>query len=82
MGLRWQALGACRGLDPDVFFPERGGSMVAATWKARRVCAGCPVRLPCLEHALEWPEKLGVWGGTTEQERRRLRRLARARLVS
>ena len=63
-------LAACRGCDPNLFFPERGVS----TDEAKKVCKGCPVRAECLEFALVNVEKFGVFGGTSERERRRLRR--------
>lgn len=66
----WQASAACAGVDPDLFFPERGESTAAA----KAVCRICPVRLVCLEHALAEGERQGVWGGMSERERRRLRR--------
>mgnify|MGYP000160797370 CR=1 FL=1 len=58
------------GVDPDLFFPERG----ASTREAKEVCRGCIVRLECLEYALTNGEKFGIWGGLSERERRRLRR--------
>lgn len=67
--MTWQALGSCRGLDPDLFFPERG----ASTREAKEVCRGCVVREDCLEYALANGEKFGIWGGLSERERRRLR---------
>ena len=70
----WMNFGACRGVDPDLFFPERG----EPTEPAKEICFGCSVREECLEYALSSKEKFGVWGGTSERERRRLRR-ARAR---
>ena len=73
----WQAFANCLGVDPDLFFPERG----ASTKEAKQVCQGCVVREDCLEYALENSEKFGIWGGLSERERRRLRRaraLARA----
>jgi len=42
--------------------------------RARAVCAGCPVRLECLNEALSQRIEWGVWGGMTERERRRLLR--------
>ena len=39
-----------------------------------RICAGCAVPEECLEWALTARAAFGVWGGTTEQERRRLLR--------
>ncbi|MFP5577158.1 MAG: WhiB family transcriptional regulator [Acidimicrobiia bacterium] len=67
------AVGACRGADPDVFFPDRGESLEPA----KRICGECVVRDECLEHALRNGERFGVWGGTSERERRRLRRVRR-----
>ena len=58
------------GVDPDLFFPERG----ASTREAKEVCRGCVVREDCLEYALANGEKFGIWGGLSERERRRLRR--------
>jgi WhiB family transcriptional regulator, redox-sensing transcriptional regulator len=69
----FMAFGACRGVDPDVFFPDRGESLEPA----KRVCGDCAVRNECLEHALSTGERFGVWGGTSERERRRLRRQRR-----
>lgn len=67
---RWQNRAQCLGVDTDLFFPERGQSMA----EARAVCAGCPVRVQCLEYALANGEKCGVWGGKSERERRRIRK--------
>src|SRR2546423_15546851 len=66
----WQAQANCMGVDPDLFFPERGGS----TREAKEVCRGCVVREDCLEYALANGEKVGIWGGMSERERRRVRR--------
>lgn len=66
----WQAQANCMGVDPDLFFPERGES----TREAKEVCRGCVVREDCLEYALANSEKFGIWGGLSERERRRLRR--------
>ena len=73
----WQLQANCLGVDPDLFFPERG----ASTKEAKAVCRGCTVREDCLEYALANGEKFGIWGGLSERERRRIRRqraLARA----
>jgi WhiB family transcriptional regulator, redox-sensing transcriptional regulator len=67
---RWQERANCLGVDPDLFFPERG----ASTREAKSVCGSCEVRLDCLEYALVNGEKFGIWGGLSERERRRLRR--------
>lgn len=61
----------CRS-EPDSFFPEKGGS----TRKAKAVCRGCPLAVPCLEYAIDHGERFGVWGGLSERERRRMRRAA------
>lgn len=66
----WQDFANCRGVDPDLFFPERG----ASTREAREVCKGCVVREDCLEYSLAKGEKFGIWGGLSERERRRIRR--------
>jgi WhiB family redox-sensing transcriptional regulator len=66
----WHESANCLGVDPDLFFPERG----ASTKEAKGVCAGCEVRMECLEYALDHGEKFGIWGGMSERERRRLRR--------
>jgi WhiB family redox-sensing transcriptional regulator len=67
---RWQERANCLGVDPDLFFPERG----ASTREAKSVCRSCEVRLECLEYALAHGEKFGIWGGLSERERRRVRR--------
>ena len=67
---RWQERANCLGVDPDLFFPERG----ASTREAKGVCRGCEVRAECLEYALAHGEKFGIWGGLSERERRRVRR--------
>ena len=66
----WQENANCLGVDPDLFFPERG----ASTREAKEVCRGCVVREDCLEYALVHGEKFGIWGGMSERERRRIRR--------
>ena len=66
----WQTQANCMGVDPELFFPERG----ASTREAKEVCRGCVVRDDCLEYALANGEKFGIWGGMSERERRRLRR--------
>ena len=66
----WQLEANCLGVDPDLFFPERG----ASTKEAKAVCKGCVVREDCLEFALQNGEKFGSWGGFSERGRRRIRR--------
>jgi WhiB family redox-sensing transcriptional regulator len=66
----WHSRANCMGVDPDLFFPERGSS----TREAKEVCRGCVVRDDCLEFAIANGEKFGIWGGMSERERRRVRR--------
>jgi WhiB family redox-sensing transcriptional regulator len=73
MSTTWRQRAACRGLDPEVFFPASDEEAE----EARAICAMCPVRQACLEHALAHREREGVWGGCTERERRRIVRQRR-----
>jgi WhiB family transcriptional regulator, redox-sensing transcriptional regulator len=68
----WMLEAKCLDADPEAFFPEKGGS----TREAKRICAACPVREECLDHALANDERFGIWGGLSERERRRLKRRA------
>ena len=73
----WQTNARCTEVDPEIFFPERGGS----SKNARAVCEKCAVKVDCLEYALNNKEQFGIWGGTSERERRKIRReRARRRL--
>lgn len=65
----------CRSTHPDVFFPETGRNVDAQT--AANLCRDCPILLPCLAWAVEH-EKHGIWGGTTPDQRKALRRMSRA----
>lgn len=69
----WMTHGACVGTNPDVFFVERGES----TGAARNLCRQCPVVGECLEFAIANGEQFGIWGDTTERERRAIRRARR-----
>jgi hypothetical protein len=64
----WRDHAACKGLT-SLFFTERGES----TREAKAVCAGCPVRAECMAFAVDNAERFGVWGGTTERQRRAAR---------
>lgn len=68
-GEMWHDLAICTQTDPELFHPEKGGS---GAKEAKKICASCPVRLQCLQHALDNDEKYGIWGGLSERERRRL----------
>ena len=70
----WREVGRCKGADPSVFFPEDDDDLAD---DAKAICDPCPVRETCLEHAITVREKLGVWGGYTAKERRRLVRQRR-----
>jgi WhiB family transcriptional regulator, redox-sensing transcriptional regulator len=70
--LGWQERALCAQTDPEAFFPEKGGS----TRDAKKICTGCEVRSECLSYALANDERFGIWGGLSERERRRLKRLA------
>lgn len=68
----WRDSAACRDADPEIFFPEAGGTSGrrgSAAADAKLICARCPVRAECLGHAVAFPEKHGVWGALAERER-------------
>ena len=71
----WVDAAACVGMADEVFFPASTG--VVAAVEAKEICRRCPVMVACLEYGLREP--FGVWGGTTERERRRIRRQRRQR---
>jgi WhiB family redox-sensing transcriptional regulator len=71
----WRDSAACRTEDPDLFFPVgTTGPALLQIEEAKAICRGCPVRDSCLEWALDNGQTIGVWGGTTETERRSLKR--------
>lgn len=75
----WRDHAACRYEDPELFFPiGTSGPYLMQTEQAKAVCRRCPVMEECLRWALETAECMGVWGGTSEMERRALRRRQRA----
>lgn len=65
----WQERAACRGTGTGRFFPSEGSSLM----QARRVCGRCPVYDECLSYALAHPSLKGIWAGTSERRRRKLR---------
>lgn len=72
----WRDLAACRDRDPELFFPiGNAGPTLRQVAQAKQICAGCTVRAPCLEWALDSGQEAGVWGGTSEDERHALRRM-------
>ena len=68
MDTGWMSQGKCKEMDPALFFPSDGMGVLAA----QRICAECSVRLQCLGYALTHRVDHGVWGGTSERERRRI----------
>lgn len=70
MDTTWMARGNCADQPPSLFFPSDGVGVEVA----KRVCVDCPVKSSCLEYALENRIDHGVWGGTSERERRRILR--------
>ncbi len=79
----WTKLAACRLYDDPKKQAEVSswffdGAVGKAPEKARRICADCPVQQECLDYALEIPSLEGIWGGTTERERQRLRKLKKS----
>lgn len=70
----WAADGLCKNHPtPEIWFPARGES----THEAKLICRMCPVQTECLQHAIRYGEKHGIWGGRSERERRGFRRFTR-----
>jgi WhiB family transcriptional regulator, redox-sensing transcriptional regulator len=70
----WRLAAACRHADPELFFPVgTTGPSASQIAQAKEVCRTCPVRTACLGWALQSGIDYGIWGGTTETERRALR---------
>jgi WhiB family redox-sensing transcriptional regulator len=73
MGQNWRHAGVCRQHDPNLFYPlGRGQAALEQIAVAKALCGICPSREPCLAFALASRQELGVWGGTSPDERRRL----------
>lgn len=71
--LEWMDAALCREVDFETFFPEKSQNPNPA----KSICRRCEVQDECLDYALRHPNNThGVWGGTTERERRRLRNTA------
>ena len=68
--LKWQDAALCSQTDPEIFYPETTGDALYA----RRVCVTCPVRQQCLNYAMETEDLYGIWGGTTRDDRRRIKK--------
>jgi WhiB family redox-sensing transcriptional regulator len=81
----WRERAACKDTDPELFFPVgTTGPAVDQIDAAKAVCIDCEAKELCLEFALATNQESGVWGATSEDERRRLRKgwLARQRRAS
>ena len=71
----WRHRAACLDEDPEMFFPiGTTGPALLQQEEAKAVCRRCPVTGECLAWALEIGQDSGVWGGTTEVERRNMKR--------
>ncbi len=76
----WRNEAICRDTDPELFFPVgTTGQALLQIDRAKQVCNECNVRVSCLEFALETNQDSGIWGGTSEEERRNIRRQIAAR---
>lgn len=69
----WRSKAACAGYPNRMFFPSSEAS-ASQIERAVAVCHVCPVTEECLEYAFETNQRAGIWGGTTEDERKSLRR--------
>jgi len=83
LDMSWQTRGACRDVDPSLFFGPEGEARNKRRFReaaAKAICAYCPVRAACRSFALTTGEPYGIWGGTTEAER--MHKTARRRKVA
>lgn len=72
----WRTNAICRDTDPELFFPVgTTGQALLQIAKAKGVCCQCPVKVECLDFAMETNQDTGIWGGTSEEERRKLRKV-------
>jgi WhiB family transcriptional regulator, redox-sensing transcriptional regulator len=76
----WRHEAACRAAESDLFFPVGStGPALRQIEAAKAVCRQCPAQAPCLDFALRTGQDAGVWGATSEEERRTIRRAHRRR---
>lgn len=76
----WRRDAACRDTDPDLFFPVgTTGPAIEQIEEAKAVCQACHAQAQCLEYAIATNQDSGIWGGTSEDERRQLRKRSQAR---
>lgn len=67
----WRDDARCKDTDGDAFYAEGPGGQVSSA--VLNVCAACPVAQACLDHALTFPERFGIWGGTSPLQRARMK---------
>ena len=70
-GRRWVKQAACLGHDPDLWFLD---DQTGSYREARAICNDCPVRIECLDWAIDSHTEHGLWGGLNPTERKQLRR--------
>lgn len=76
----WRVDAVCKDTDPELFFPVgTTGQALLQIDRAKQVCDECPVKIECLDFAIETNQDSGIWGGTSEDERRDIRRRIAAR---
>lgn len=76
----WRIDAICKDTDPELFFPVgTTGQALLQIDRAKQVCGECPVKIECLDFAIETNQDSGIWGGTSEDERRDIRRRIAAR---
>jgi len=76
----WRRVAACRDTDPDLFFPVgTTGPAIEQISTAKAVCSQCEAQVDCLDFAIATNQDSGIWGGTSEEERRLLRKQRAAR---
>lgn len=71
----WQLLARCRGEDPEMFFhprDERSSARARRIKTAKEFCEPCPVKNQCADHAIKVREPYGIWGGLSEEERKKI----------
>jgi WhiB family redox-sensing transcriptional regulator len=74
--MEWKKDGLCKVINGDWMEVPVVSVKQQREAKAKEIaiCLACPVQVECLEHALEFNEPMGVWGGTVPKERRAMRR--------
>ncbi len=71
----WYELAACKNIDTDIFFPAgRTGPAIRQIQRAKAICQECPVANECLDYALRTNQEYGIWGCTSEDERKHIKR--------